>query len=130
MLRRLDRKTASGLILGSGLIAAAGILALANTPGGSPIAAAEPPQWTQVTGAGVSVPACGSGSASVSCSGSSATVSFSWSAAGPAPNGASCSTAAIRVNGSTIASGLPCNGSYTWGGASPNTTYSYEIVVQ
>ena len=124
MLRRLDRKTASGLILGSGLIAAAGILALANIPGGSPIAAAEPPQWTQAAGSGTIVPACGSGSAGTSCSGGSATVNFSWSAEGP------CSSVAIRVNGSTIASGLPCNGSYTWGGASPNTTYSYEIVVQ
>lgn len=87
------------------------------------------PSWTQETGAGLFVPACGSSGAGTSCQGGSPTVNFSWTIDGPAPNNVSCSTAAIKVNGSTIASGLPCSGSYQWNSASPNTTYSYEIVI-
>ena len=85
------------------------------------------PQWTQAVGAGMGVPACGSSTAQASCQGGSPTVNFSWSAAGPAPDGRACSSVTIKVNSNSIASGLPCNGSYTWSGASPNTTYSYSI---
>lgn len=87
------------------------------------------PSWSQETGSGIFVPACGSSGASTSCQGGTTVVNFNWTIDGPTPNGITCSTAAIKVNGSTIASGLPCSGSYQWNGAASNTTYSYEIVI-
>ena len=89
------------------------------------------PQWSQETGSGLFVPACGSSGANTSCQGGTTIVNFNWTIDGPVPPapGFTCNTAAIKVNGSTIASSLPCSGSYQWNGASPNTNYNYEIIV-
>ena len=114
-------------IIGAGIFLLLAVFLLFDLIGEKRAERIQAPQWTQPVGVALGVPACGSSSAKTSCQGGSPKVNFSWSAAGPAPDGRACSSVTIKVNSNSIASGLPCNGSYTWSGASPNTTYSYSI---
>lgn len=90
--------------------------------------------WTDQTGAGISVPACGSSTPLVTCSGGAPNVTFTWAVAGPAPDTTVCSTASITAGPSggpqsVIATGQPCTGGpFSWSGATLfNTTYTYSI---
>ena len=128
----------AGIILVFGIIVAGGVLAFSGFSVSEPIAGVESPQWTQESGAGITVPACGSTTACgapgqnvvcTTCSGNAPSVEFTWTNTGDTAT-LTCSTVRIGawVTGFPavrILDNLPCNGSATWTGAANPTNYNY-----
>lgn len=122
------------VIFFGGLLVASGVLILSNFTSVKLSIASQSSQWTQETGAGISVPACGSSTTGITCQAGASSVKFSWADSSgsypPAPTGDTysyCSEVNITVNGSVIASNLPCNGTYTWHPVANNADFSYVI---
>ena len=118
-----------------GLLIAAGVFAFSGSNPENPVASRESPQWTQRTGAGLSVPACGSSSAGATCNNGAPVVDFIWTNTGDADESRICQSARIGTwvagqdpgTAVRIGDNLPCSGSFTWTGASAATNYNYVI---
>lgn len=118
----------SAAIFLGGLLIALGVLFFPNfysINNNEAAASTQTPQWTQVAGSAISVPACGSSFTSSTCLNSTtAQVVIDWS------NSPHLATAAICElfidQNSVAASDRLCRESYTWTGA-PNTTHSYQV---
>ena len=118
-----------------GLLIAAGVFAFSGSNPENPVASRESPQWTQRTGAGLSVPACGSSSAGATCNNGAPVVDFIWTNTGDADESRICQSARIGTwvagqdpgTAVRIGDNLPCSGSFTWTGAAAATNYNYVI---
>ncbi|GEM_PF-2822972 len=94
-------------------------------------------KWSEATGLGTSVPACGSASNTVTCEGGTATINLSWST--PEGSGQGCDAEGdnwlqILENGVQLPpqpsfpfNAQPCVGTKTLTGRSSNTTYTYTF---
>lgn len=114
----------AGTILVSALLAVAGVLVFSQSGPQGIASAAQSPQWTQETGAGISVPACSSSSANATCNNGSPLVTINW---GSSPHMTDAQDCFLSIGGSLIWSGFCNAGPYPWSGGSNNTTYSYLV---
>ena len=121
-------KAISLLIFASGFLVAALLVFMFSASKSGPSGSASTQvTWTEEVGAGIVAPACGSSGTSVTCVGVNPRVTFTWST----PYDTGGRKCRILVNGAEIVKNRNCSGdTYTWNGASPYTTYSYEIRVQ
>ncbi len=110
-------------VLFCGILIAAGVLMFPGFFGFSSVVANQSPQWTQSTGAGISVPACSSASPTITCSGNQPLVTFNWSN----PNTGPGDTLYINYP-NVIWSGGPTNGVLTvpLGVLANNTSYTFR----
>ena|GEM_PF-3009311 len=132
----------AGIILAFGVIAA-GVLSFSGFSASEPIADVESLQWTQESGAGIAVPACGSTTACgapgqnvvcTTCVGPAPSVEFTWTNSGNT-EGLTCLTTRIGAwvvgqlpsTAVRILDNLPCSGNAPWAGGANSTNYNYEV---
>ncbi|MBI2023834.1 hypothetical protein HYT00_00330 [Candidatus Giovannonibacteria bacterium] len=83
-------------------------------------------KWIESVGGGLIAPACGSSTIGITCVANTPSIDFTWIA--DDMDFSAGDSVVISINGvGVIASGLPASGVFTWGGASSNSTYTYEI---
>lgn len=83
--------------------------------------------WAQQTGSGFSVPACGSSSTSgPTCDGGASVITIAWKWEGLI-HADICVSAHVTISGGPSAVNQECDGSYTFTGLLPNTTYDYQV---
>src|SRR3989338_7095560 len=140
IMRLVNKKIAVPLLILFFGILVSGVLTFSGFSVSEPIADAESPQWTQESGAGITVPACGSTTACgapgqnvvcTNCSGNAPSVEFTWTNTGDTAT-LTCSTVRIGawVTGFPairILDNLPCSGNAPWTGAANATSYNYEV---
>ncbi|KKU03878.1 MAG: hypothetical protein UX06_C0032G0018 [Candidatus Giovannonibacteria bacterium GW2011_GWA2_45_21] len=140
IMRLVNKKIAVPLLILFFGILVSGVLTFSGFSVSEPIADAESPQWTQESGAGITVPACGSTTACgapgqnvvcTTCSGNAPSVEFTWTNTGDTAT-LTCSTVRIGawVTGFPairILDNLPCSGNAPWTGAANTTNYNYEV---
>lgn len=130
---RENRSVAAGAaIIFAGAVIAAGIFAFSFFSPKEAASVASEPQWTQETGAGISVPACGSSSNTFpTCSGGSPSLTISWTWTVNAAHPRECNLVNVGIyRGSTQVQGYggrACNDSITWTGGESGTVYSYNV---
>jgi len=115
-----------------GLLVSLGILMSVNLALAQPSDTSQISQWTEDTGAGISVPACGSASKTVTCEGGAATINLNWETTGGCDHPGGDNWLQILENGvllppdpSSPFNAQFCAGSKTLTGRSSNTTYTY-----